>query len=201
MLQSLKQRNDTSLWPSLEGPFPTPCHDDMHCRVYTASQAKRAAEIARHNKATNVTAINFDDGEFVLISVPTPQKVNKRTVTWTGPARGLYFTTPLVAKTQILVDGKVKDIHVSRLKFYNSATLDVTDELKECHLPTFNSLPCRELKEVRRLFRRRFDVLVSWVGSRERILDRCFKSSPRMHQPSTLEFHSTEKDSVTTIRL
>ena len=107
-----------------------------------------------------------------LLDVPNPKKVNKLTVTWTGPARGLGFTTPLVAKTQNLVDGKVKDIHVSRLKFYNSATLDVTDKLKEHHLPTFNSLPCRELKEVRRSFRRRFDVLVSRVGSRARILDR-----------------------------
>ena len=56
----------------------------------------------------------------------------------------LGFTTPHVAKTQNLVDGKVKDIHVSRLKFYNSATLDVTDELKE-HL-TYqqkHSLPSR----------------------------------------------------------
>ena len=141
MLQSLKKRNDTSLWPSLKGPFPTPCHDDMNRRVYTASQAKRAAEIARHNKATNVTAINFDAGDFVLIGCPQPQKVNKLTVTWTGPARGLGFTTPLVAKTQNLVDGKVKDIHVSRLKFYNSATLDVTDELKEHLTYQKNSLP------------------------------------------------------------
>ena len=90
----------------------------------------------------------------------------------------LGFTTPLVAKTQNLVDGKVKDIHVSRLKFYNSATLDVTDELKE-NL-TYQQKPLylgEAFKKVRRSFRRRFDVLVSWVGSRERILDRCFKSS------------------------
>ena len=112
-----------------------------------------------------------------------------------------FYKHPLSPRPKNLVDGEVKDIHVSRLKFYNSATLDATDKLNEHHQPTSNSLPCRELKEVRRSFRRRFDVLVNWVGSRERILDRCFKSSPRMHQPSTLEFHSTEKDSVTTIRL
>ena len=67
----------------------------MHRRVSPASQSKRAAEIARHNKATNVTAINFDAGDFVLIGCPQPQKVNKLTVTWTGPAKGLGFTTPL----------------------------------------------------------------------------------------------------------
>ena len=61
--------------------------NNMHRRVSTASQAKRAAEIARHNKETHITAINFDAGDFVLIGSPQPQKVNKLTVTWTGPAR------------------------------------------------------------------------------------------------------------------
>ena len=88
---------------------------EMHRRVSAASQAKRAAEIERHNKATNVTVINFDIGDFVLIGCPQPQKVNKLTVTWTGPARVLWFTTPLVSKIQNLVDGKVRVIHVSRL--------------------------------------------------------------------------------------
>ena len=91
--------------------------------------------------------------------------MNKLTVTWSGPARVLRFTTPLVAKIQNLVDGKVRDIHVSRLKFYNSATLDVTEELKE-HL-TYQQIYLylvEEFKEVRRSTRRRFDVLVSWVG-------------------------------------
>ena len=139
--------------------------NNMHRRVSTASQAKRAAEIARHNKATNITAINFDAGDFVLIGCPQPQKVNKLTVTWTGPARVLGFTTPLVAKTQNLVDGKVKDIHVSRLKFYNSATLDVTDELKEQLTYQQKTLYLVEaFKEVRRSSRRKFEVLVSWVG-------------------------------------
>ena len=71
---------------------------EMHRLVSAASQAKRAAKIGRHNKAPNVTAINFDVGDFVLTGCPQPQKVNKLTVTWAGPARVLGFTTPLVAK-------------------------------------------------------------------------------------------------------
>ena len=55
-------------------------HDAIHemlRRVSAASQAKRAAEIERHNKETNVTAINFDVGDFVLIGRSQPKKMNK----------------------------------------------------------------------------------------------------------------------------
>ena len=59
---------------------------EMHRRVSAASQEKRAAEIERHNKATHVTAVNFDIGDFVLIGCSQPQKVNKLTVTWNRTA-------------------------------------------------------------------------------------------------------------------
>ena len=54
---------------------------EMHRSVSAASQENRAAEIERHNKATNSTAINFDVGDFVLIRCPQPQKLNKLTAT------------------------------------------------------------------------------------------------------------------------
>lgn len=103
----------------------------MHRRVSTSSQANRVAEIAQHKKFTIVTAINFDAGSFVLIGCPQPQMVNKLTVTLTGPENVLSFTKPLVAKILSLVNGKVRYIHVARLKLYASVTLDVTDELEE----------------------------------------------------------------------
>ena len=63
------------------------------------------------------------------------------------------------------MDGKVRDIHVSCLKFYNSATLDVTEELEEHLTYQQKSLYLvEEFKDLRRSTRRRFDVLVSWFG-------------------------------------
>ena len=115
----------------------------------------------------------------------------------------LGFTTPLVAKIQNLVNGKVRDIHVSRQKFYNSATLDVTEELKEHLTYQQKSLYLvEEFKEVRRSSRRRFDVLVSWVG---------FPGEDTWEELQVLAadvpvrllecFNSTEKNSVTTSAL
>ena len=79
--------------------------------------------------------------------------------------KGARFYNTLVTKTQNLVYGEAKDIHVSRLKFYNSATLDVTDELKEHLTYQQKTLYLVEaFKKVRRSSRRKFEVLLSWVG-------------------------------------
>ena len=76
-----------------------------------------------------------------------------------------FYKHPLSPRPKNLVDGEFKDIHVSRLKFYNSATLDVTDELKEHLTYQQKTLYLVEaFKKVRRLSRRKFEVLVSWVG-------------------------------------
>ena len=177
--------------------------EKMHRDVAKASSAKRAAQIERHNKATNVRSVNFDVGDFVLIGCPQPQKVNKLSVTWSGPARVMKFITPLVASVQNLVDRKVRDIHVSRLRFYNSAALDVSDELRDYLTYQQQSLYLvEEFKQVRRTSRRAFEVLVSWVG---------FPGEDTWEKLSTLaadvpvrllEFlNSTEKDSVTAAAL
>ena len=44
--------------------------------------------------------------------------------------KGVSPTTSLVANILNLADGKVQDIHVSRLKIYIQATLEVTEVLK-----------------------------------------------------------------------
>ena len=92
---------------------------------------------------------------------------------------------------------------MSRLKFYNSATLDVTEELKE-HL-TYQQkylYLVKVLKEVRKSPRRKFEVLLSWVG---------FPGEDTWEELQVLAadvpvrllefFNSTEKTSVTTAAL
>lgn len=38
---------------------------------------------------------------------------------------------PLVSQTEYLLAGKLREIHVSRLKFYDNSVLNVGEELKE----------------------------------------------------------------------
>ena len=104
----------------------------MHRKVAATANARREEQTRRHNKSTNVRSINFDVGDYVLVGCPQPQKVNKLTVTWSGPAKVIKFIPPLVAQTEDLLSGTLREIHVSRMKFYDNAFLDVNEDLTDC---------------------------------------------------------------------
>ena len=83
---------------------------------------------------------------------------------WSGPAKVTKFISPLVAQTEDLLSGKLREIHVSRMKFYDNAFLDVnedlTDYLKDQHASLYL---VDEFKAVSKT-RRSFKAKVSWVG-------------------------------------
>ena len=136
----------------------------MHRKVAATANARREEQTRRHNKSTNVRSINFEVGDYVLVGCPQPQKVNKLTVMWSGPAKVTKFISPLVAQTEDLLSGKLREIHVSRMKFYDNAFLDVnedlTDYLKDQHASLYL---VDEFKAVSKT-RSSFKVNVSWVG-------------------------------------
>lgn len=137
----------------------------MHKSVTLTANLARADTIARHNAKTNVQQINFTPGDFVLVGCPQPQKQSKLAVTWTGPARVTQLTSPLVAQVQDLTTGKVKEIHASRLKFYDNSSLNITEELKEHLQYQRTSLYIVDtIKALAKGRRKGFKVLVSWLG-------------------------------------
>lgn len=77
----------------------------------------------------------------------------------------MSFKIPLVAKIQSLVDNKVRDIYAFRLICFQSAALNLREELKEL-LTHQKAVLCmiEDIKDVRRKTRRKFEVLVSWVS-------------------------------------
>ena len=138
---------------------------EMHKSVVQSAQSQRAAEVERHNRRTNVQKVNFTTGDFVLVGCPQPSKQPKLAVTWTGPARVVKLTTPQVAQVEDLTSGLVKDIHTSRLKFYEQSSLDVTEDLTDYLKYQRAALYLvDEFKELARNRRTGFKVLVSWVG-------------------------------------
>jgi len=139
--------------------------EEMHKTVTQTANSARASAIARHNAKTNVQAVNFSAGDFVLIGCPQPQKQNKLCVTWSGPARVMKLTSPLVAEVQNLISGKVTQVHASRLKFYDNSSLNVTEELTEYLKYQRASLYLvDEIKSLSKVRRKGYKVLVSWVG-------------------------------------
>ena len=86
-------------------------------------------------------------------------------MTWTGPARVVKLTTPQVAQVEDLTTGKVRDIHTSRLKFYEQSSLNITEELTD--YLKYQQATLYQVDEFKRLVKTRrtgFKVLVSWVG-------------------------------------
>ena len=139
--------------------------ESMHKSVTLAASKARAGAVARHNAKTNVHTVNFSPGDYVLVGCPQPHKQNKLAVTWTGPARVMKLISPLVAQIQDIATGRIKEVHASRLKFYNDTLMNVTQELKE-YLKYQNATLylVDQLKELAKTRRTGFKVLVSWVG-------------------------------------
>ena len=91
--------------------------DSMYRKVASTANARREEQTRRYNKSTNLRSINFEVGDYVLVGCPKPQKVNKLTVMWSGTAKAIKFILSLVAQTEDLLSGKLREIHVSRMKF------------------------------------------------------------------------------------
>ena len=137
----------------------------MHKTIVETANNKRAAEVERHNQQTNVQPINFSTGDFVLIGCPQKTKSPKLSVTWTGPARVVKMNTPSTAHVEDLITRKVLEIHTTRLKFYHNQFLEVTEQLTDyLKYQQTTMYLVDELKQLTRVRRKGFKVLVSWVG-------------------------------------
>lgn len=99
--------------------------DAMHRKVAVAANSKRATAVERKKRYTNVTAVNFDSGNFVLIGCFQQQKQSELSVTWTMSSKAI--TVPLVVKIQSLVDNKVRSSASLAWKFYHLAALNLTE--------------------------------------------------------------------------
>lgn len=49
----------------------------MHRKITATASARKEEQTERHSKCTNVQSINFEDGDYVLVRCPQPQKVCK----------------------------------------------------------------------------------------------------------------------------
>ena len=76
----------------------------------------------------------------------------------------IKFISPLVAQTEDLLSDKLLEIHVSRMKFYDNAFLNVNEELADYLKDRHASLYLVDgLKAVSKT-RSSFKVNVPWVG-------------------------------------
>ena len=140
--------------------------DLLHRRVDAARTRKREASILTHNLKTNIQAVNFEIGEFVLVADVLSSSRSKLKVQWKGPQRVIRTVSPFVSTVQDLVSGKETDVHNSRLKFYADSHLGVTEELKNTidhnspHYETITKM--MDLRYNKQ--NKQYEVLCKWRG-------------------------------------
>ena len=103
--------------------------EKMHREVSSSRSRKRNSEIERHNRLTRIQPINFEVGEFVLVSKLLSKIGKKLKVRWTGPKRITRADSDVIFEVEDLITHKKELVHAERLKFYSDSKLDITEEL------------------------------------------------------------------------
>ena len=93
--------------------------DDMHKDVFERIRGNRAKEIKAHNRKTNLTAPQFEIGDFVLVR-RAQDKGHKLSFKWQGPMRITRTINPLVYEVTSLVNNKSANVHAIRIKLYRN---------------------------------------------------------------------------------
>ena len=103
--------------------------DKMHKDVAMSRTRKRKLEIERHNKFTKIQPINFDLGDYVLVSKLLSNRGHKLKVRWTGPKRITRADSVYIFEVEDLISNKKELVHAERLKLYADSKLDLSEEL------------------------------------------------------------------------
>jgi len=137
----------------------------LHKEVLTKVQANRERQRATASKGT---LPNFAVGDYVLVArVRRSGSTPKLLMTWTGPWRVVSAEQPHVYGVQNIVSGDVREVHVTRIRFYADRALAITAELKDVFQHSFTQgefemaaiVDMSEAEEGPG-----FDVEVEWVG-------------------------------------
>jgi hypothetical protein len=140
--------------------------DGLHRTLAQTSGAKRdSRRQARNRKLSHASHPNFSEGDFVLVAVLDGVIANKLSAHWRGPRRIIAVESEWVYHVQDLLTKAVTVVHSSRMKFYDDASLDVSEELLQHVAFQQSGYEVSSLRDVRRsISNSRFEVLVSWRG-------------------------------------
>ena len=111
---------------------------------------------------------NLSVGDYVFVArVRRSGSTPKLLMTWTGPWRVVSAEQPHVYGVQNIVSGDVRDVHVTRIRFYADSALAITAELKDVfqHAFTQGEFEMAAIVDMSRADEGPgFDVEVEWVG-------------------------------------
>lgn len=138
----------------------------MHRKVHEARTKKRCESVKAHNAKTNVQEVNFEIGEYVLVSKLRSNSKKKLGVQWQGPYQVVGTVNSFVSIVRNLITHKDLEVHNSRLKFYSDADFMVTEQLLktvENNAPHYETIT-KMLKLRFNDSKNRYEVQCKWRG-------------------------------------
>jgi hypothetical protein len=110
-----------------------------------------------------VSEVNFDVGDFVLVSTGLRTPAGKLSPSWTGPFTIVKVISEWIFRVQHLLTKVELDVHSRRIRFYEDSSLGVTEDIRDFIQDSTQSYEISGLSDLRSA-EDGPEVLVSWRG-------------------------------------
>jgi hypothetical protein len=154
---------------------------EMHSEIVEKKRKKRQSNLKSQR---SVTDVNFDVGDYVLVSTGLRTPAGKLSPTWSGPFVVVKVISDWIFKVRHLLTTMEQDVHSRRIRFYEDSSLGITEDIKDFIQDSTQSYEIEGLSELRNSDDG-LEVLVSWRGfePHERTwenLDQISAAAPKM---------------------
>ena len=168
-LQTLDISNSDRIKRSVEKLFESLA--DIHA-VSTATKQKfqvmREKSYIRSHGLQDHPLVDFQIGDYVLIAIPTKATKHKLRAVWRGPYKITQQQEPYVYQAQHLVTNAFIEAHITRIKFYADAEVDLTIPQVLDHISNeeFDGYLIETILD-NRVHRNEMELFIRWKGLHE----------------------------------
>jgi hypothetical protein len=134
--------------------------DALHKEVDEAVAKSRAP------KDSEGRPVDFDIGQYVLVSYARSGTRSKLKASWGGPQQVVGTVSPFVYQVKCLISGKLDTVHVERLRRYHDGSLNVTTDLLDQIRHDGHGYEVAELVAHRKVASG-WELKVRWLGYEE----------------------------------
>ena len=137
--------------------------NELHKTTSRNAYKLRAQRRNLLNKKRAKNYPNFILGDYVLVGITNIKSRQKLRVRWIGPRRITKVFSDWVFEVEDLITQKKENVHASRLKFFSSYDLDVTEDLRNQIAHNEESFEIEKILDIRyeKLYNR-YELLIKW---------------------------------------
>ena len=136
-------------------------------KAFKFTEFSRKQKLSQVNRKHRVVDMQFQPGDFVLLSRAGTKSIRKKTkLEWGGPFQVTEVHSNNVYTIQEMTTDKEMKVHASRLWFYESDGYVPKDSMKLIFDTQWKTLDVEELKELK-LEDNQILILTSWLGLEE----------------------------------